>query len=85
MALKPLKVALIFGTRPEAIKLAPLYMELAKHPESFDPRIWVTAQHRQMLDQVLKTFNLTPHRDFDIMKPGQTLAGITSGKCAGRF
>ena len=75
---KPLKVALIFGTRPEAIKLAPLYMELAKRPESFDPRIWVTAQHRQMLDQVLDAVGLTPHRDFDIMRPGQTLAGVTS-------
>lgn len=73
------KVVLIFGTRPEAIKLAPLYIELQKHLDAFVPEMWVTAQHRQMLDQVLKTFELTPQRDFNLMKPGQTLSGITTG------
>jgi UDP-N-acetylglucosamine 2-epimerase (non-hydrolysing) len=72
------KIVLIFGTRPEAIKLAPLYIKLQKHPDDFIPEIWVTAQHRQMLDQVLETFQLVPARDFDLMKPGQTLTQVTT-------
>jgi UDP-N-acetylglucosamine 2-epimerase (non-hydrolysing) len=72
------KIAVIFGTRPEAIKQAPLCLELARRPEEFDLRVWVTAQHRQMLDQVLKTFEIKPDRDFDLMHPGQTLTRVTS-------
>ena len=72
------KVVLIFGTRPEAIKLAPVYRELARRTGEFEPRIWATAQHRQMLDQVMETFDLKADRDFDLMRPGQTLTGITA-------
>jgi UDP-N-acetylglucosamine 2-epimerase (non-hydrolysing) len=72
------RIAVIFGTRPEAIKLAPLCLELARRPDEFEPWTWVTAQHRQMLDQVLKTFGLESDRDFDLMRPGQTLTAVTS-------
>jgi UDP-N-acetylglucosamine 2-epimerase (non-hydrolysing) len=65
------------GTRPESIKLAPLYLELRKRAALFQPLIWATAQHRQMLDQVMTTFDLTADRDFDLMRPGQTLTRIT--------
>ncbi|MBU5272950.1 non-hydrolyzing UDP-N-acetylglucosamine 2-epimerase [Staphylococcus caprae] len=67
----------IFGTRPEAIKMAPLVKALEKDPE-LEPIVVVTAQHREMLDSVLKTFNIVPHHDLNIMKTGQTLSGITS-------
>ena len=67
----------IFGTRPEAIKMAPLVKALEKDPE-LEPIVVVTAQHREMLDSVLKTFNIVPHYDLNIMKTGQTLSGITS-------
>lgn len=72
------KVVFIFGTRPEAIKLAPVYLEFARRPQQFAPRIWATAQHRQMLDQVMETFDLKADRDFDLMRPAQTLTGITA-------
>lgn len=68
----------VFGTRPEAIKMAPLIKELARYPEKFDSIVTVSAQHRQMLDQVLVDFQITPNHDLDIMKAGQTLADITS-------
>lgn len=68
----------VFGTRPEAIKMAPLIKELAKYPEKFDSIVTVSAQHRQMLDQVLVDFQIIPNHDLDIMKAGQTLADITS-------
>ncbi len=71
------KVLTVFGTRPEAIKMAPLVKHLAA-AEGFDARVCVTAQHREMLDQVLRLFEITPEYDLDIMKPGQTLSGITS-------
>ena len=71
------KILTIFGTRPEAIKLAPIIIELRKHSE-LRSRVCVTAQHRQMLDQVLKLFDITPDIDLDIMTPGQSLAEITS-------
>lgn len=71
------KISLIFGTRPEAIKLCPLALELAKHPE-IEPHVCVTGQHRQMLDQVLDVFELRPNVDLDLMQPDQTLAGFTS-------
>ncbi len=71
------RVLTVFGTRPEAIKMAPLVKQLAA-AEGFDARVCVTAQHREMLDQVLRLFEIVPDYDLDIMKPGQTLSGITS-------
>ena len=72
-----IKVMLVFGTRPEAIKMAPLVKELEKNSE-VDVKVCVTAQHREMLDQVLEIFKITPDYDLDIMTKGQTLAGITT-------
>jgi UDP-N-acetylglucosamine 2-epimerase (non-hydrolysing) len=72
------KVLLVFGTRPEAIKMAPLVKELQKHPEEFRVKICVTAQHREMLDQVLKIFKIVPDYDLNLMKAGQDLYDITS-------
>ncbi|SJM91652.1 UDP-N-acetyl glucosamine-2-epimerase [Crenothrix polyspora] len=72
-----MKILTVFGTRPEAIKMAPLVKLLAEQPE-FDSRVCVTAQHRQMLDQVLELFDIKPDYDLNIMKPGQTLSGITT-------
>lgn len=71
------KVLLVFGTRPEAIKMAPLVLELQKRPECI-VEVCVTAQHRQMLDQVLELFELKPDYDLDLMQPGQDLYDITS-------
>ncbi len=68
----------IFGTRPEAIKMAPLVLELQKHPEKIESIVTVTAQHRQMLDQVLSIFGITPDFDLNIMKDRQTLIDITT-------
>ena len=75
--MKKIKVLTVFGTRPEAIKMAPLVRELDKN-ENIDSVICVTAQHRHMLDQVLDTFNIVPHYDLDIMKKNQTLTDITT-------
>ena len=75
--MKKIKVMTIFGTRPEAIKMAPLVKEL-KSREEIECIVCVTAQHRQMLDQVLNTFEIVPDYDLDIMKQGQTLSDITS-------
>ena len=75
---KKIKVMTVFGTRPEAIKMAPIVLELAKHPDKITPVVAVTAQHREMLDQVLGLFNITPDHDLDIMAQGQTLFDITS-------
>lgn len=77
-----IKVMSIFGTRPEAIKMAPLVKELERRAE-IESIVCVTAQHRQMLDQVLETFGITPDYDLNIMKPGQTLSGITSAVLQG--
>ncbi|CAI2106149.1 UDP-N-acetylglucosamine 2-epimerase (non-hydrolyzing) [Serratia marcescens] len=71
-----MKVLTVFGTRPEAIKMAPLVHALAQD-EAFDARVCVTAQHREMLDQVLRLFEITPDYDLNIMKPGQGLTEIT--------
>jgi UDP-N-acetylglucosamine 2-epimerase (non-hydrolysing) len=71
------KILSVFGTRPEAIKMAPVVKELAKHLEVFDSRVCVTAQHREMLDQVLDLFEIVPEYDLDIMKPGQSLTDVT--------
>src|SRR3954469_8078866 len=75
---RPIKVMTIFGTRPEAIKMAPLVLELNKHPEYFESIVTVTAQHRQMLDQVLSIFKVTPDHDLNIMKERQTLIDVTT-------
>ena len=72
------KVLFIFGTRPEAIKLCPVIRHMKSRPDDFDVRVCVTAQHREMLDQVLHAFDVTPDRDLDIMRPGQTLSQSTS-------
>lgn len=69
---------LVFGTRPEAIKMCPLVKELQKHPEDFETIVCVTGQHREMLDQVLKIFEVTPDFDLNIMKQGQDLTDVTS-------
>ena len=71
------RVLSVFGTRPEAIKMAPVLLELKKFPEIFDSRVCVSAQHRQMLDQVLNLFEIKPDYDLDIMGPGQSLSDIT--------
>ena len=72
------KVMLVFGTRPEAIKICPLINELKKHPDVFETIVCVTGQHRQMLDQVLNAFGVAPQYDLSIMKDGQTLFDITT-------
>lgn len=72
-----IRIALVFGTRPEAIKLAPVYLELKRQKDVFEPLLWVTAQHRQMLDQALRTFDLKPDRDFDLMRKDQSLTDVT--------
>lgn len=69
---------LVFGTRPEAIKMAPLVKELQRQPDKFNTIVCVTGQHRQMLDQVLSLFEITPDYDLDIMKQGQDLYDVTS-------
>ena len=72
------KILLIFGTRPEAIKMAPLVKEFQKHSEVFETKVCVTAQHREMLDQVLDFFDICPNYDLDLMKPGQNLYSLTA-------
>ena len=72
------KVMLVFGTRPEAIKMAPLVKEFQKHGESFETQVCVTGQHREMLDQVLGIFDITPDYDLNIMKQGQDLYDVTA-------
>ena len=72
------KVMLVFGTRPEAIKMAPLVKTFAQYPESFQTTVCVTGQHREMLDQVLRLFEITPDYDLNIMKQGQDLYDVTS-------
>lgn len=77
------KVLLVFGTRPEAIKMAPLALKLQQFEQDFETKVCVTGQHRQMLDQVLELFNLKPDFDLNLMKPGQTLFDVTSGVLKG--
>lgn len=72
------KVMTIFGTRPEAIKMAPLVLELQKHPDEIESIVTVTAQHREMLDQVLHTFGIVPDYDLNIMKNRQTLVDVAT-------
>ncbi|MEY4588866.1 MAG: hypothetical protein RL497_942 [Pseudomonadota bacterium] len=80
---KKKKVMLVFGTRPEAIKMAPLVHKLKSESEIFDVQVCVTAQHRQMLDQVLKIFEIVPDIDLDIMRPGQDLFDVTANVLLG--
>jgi len=77
------KIMLAFGTRPEAIKMAPLYHALAALPDIFETQLCVTAQHREMLDQVLKVFEVRPDIDLNIMRPGQDLFDVTSAVLLG--
>lgn len=76
--MQKIKVMSVFGTRPEAIKMAPLVLELERQSDVFESVVVVTAQHREMLDQVLEIFKITPDYDLNIMKPNQSLADITS-------
>ena len=73
-----IKVLTIIGTRPEAIKMAPVIIELKKHSEIFQTRVCVTAQHREMLDQVLKLFDIVPDTDLNLMTKDQLLPDLTS-------
>ena len=75
--MKKLRVMTVFGTRPEAIKMCPLVLELRKYPDYIEPLVAVTAQHREMLDQVLRLFTIEPEYDLNIMTSGQTLYDIT--------
>jgi len=77
------KVLLVFGTRPEAIKMAPLVKEFQKDTTNFETKVCVTAQHREMLDQVLELFEIIPDYDLNLMKPGQDLYDITSNVLLG--
>ncbi|MCF6243904.1 MAG: UDP-N-acetylglucosamine 2-epimerase (non-hydrolyzing) [Sulfurovum sp.] len=77
------KILIVFGTRPEAIKMAPLVKEFEKVSDAFETKVCVTAQHREMLDQVLDLFDITPAYDLDIMKPGQDLYDVTSNVLLG--
>jgi len=77
------KILIVFGTRPEAIKMAPLVKEFEKKSLEFDLKVCVTAQHREMLDQVLDLFEIQPDYDLDIMKPGQDLYDVTSNVLLG--
>lgn len=77
------RVLLVFGTRPEAIKMAPLVLKLKENNKDFETKVCVTGQHRQMLDQVLSLFQLTPDYDLNLMKPGQTLSDVTTGVLKG--
>ena len=75
---KKIRVLTVFGTRPEAIKMAPLVLEIGKHPDIFENIVCVTAQHRQMLDQVLNLFKIKPDYDLNIMKENQDLWSLTA-------
>ena len=77
------RILIVFGTRPEAIKMAPLIKEFNLYPDVFETKVCVTAQHREMLDQVLDFFNITPDFDLNLMKPGQDLYSLTSNIITG--
>lgn len=80
--MRAMHVTIVLGTRPEAIKMAPVYLKLADDPRS-EVTLVVTAQHREMLDQVLSVFGITPDVDLDLMRPDQTLAEISAGVITG--
>jgi len=73
-----LRVMVVFGTRPEAVKMSPVIKELKRHPDQIHTTVCITAQHREMLDQVLDVFEIEPEVDLDLMKPNQSLAGLTA-------
>ena len=77
------RILTIFGTRPEAVKLAPVIKKIEEYPDRFTSVVCVTAQHRQMLDQVLDLFKITPSYDLDIMKANQTLFDVTCNSFIG--
>jgi UDP-N-acetylglucosamine 2-epimerase (non-hydrolysing) len=77
------KILVVFGTRPEAVKLAPLITALRTATDAFETRVCVTAQHREMLDQVLSFFSISPEYDLNIMQPGQTLFDVTTASLNG--
>lgn len=81
--MKKIKLMTVFGTRPEAIKMCPLVLEMQKYPDFIEPIVAVTAQHREMLDQVLQLFKITPDYDLNIMTAGQTLYDVTGRALAG--
>ncbi len=76
-------ILFIFGTRPEAIKMAPMVKTFKKYTDLFNVKVCVTAQHREMLDQVLDFFEIIPDYDLDLMKPNQTLASVTANALLG--
>ncbi|HEY76426.1 MAG TPA: UDP-N-acetylglucosamine 2-epimerase (non-hydrolyzing) [Thermoflexia bacterium] len=78
-----IRILSVFGTRPEAIKMAPVIWELQKYPDRIESRVCVTAQHREMLDQVLGVFRITPDIDLNLMQPAQTLPELTTRVVAG--
>ena len=82
-AREPAKVLVVFGTRPEAIKLAPVIMELERHPASFRTLVCATGQHQEMLDDVLHVFRLRPHDNLRVMRPRQTLTQVTTATLEG--
>ena len=77
-----LKVLTVFGTRPEAVKLGPVIRELARHPDRISSRVCVTAQHREMLDQVLQVFGIVPDYDLDLMQTNQTPTQVAAAVLA---
>lgn len=83
VSVRPLHVLFIFGTRPEAIKLAPVITRMRQQPDAFRTTVAVTGQHREMLDQVLSLMKIRPDHDLGLMRAGQSLAGITSGALSG--
>ena len=82
-AREPAKVLVVFGTRPEAIKLAPVIIELERHPASFRTLVCATGQHQEMLDDVLRVFRLRPHENLRVMRPHQTLTQVTTATLEG--
>jgi len=78
-----IKIAIIFGTRPETIKMYPIISEIKKYPHLIDCRIIVSGQHREMLDQMLEIFQILPDYDLNIMKQGQSLSSITNNSLLG--
>ena len=76
--MEKIKLMTVFGTRPEAIKMCPLVLAMRKYPKYIQPIVVVTAQHREMLDQVLDLFGITPDYDLNIMSAGQTLYDVTT-------
>lgn len=83
MQRKKIRVLVVFGTRPEAIKMVPVVQALADRADAFDAKVCVTGQHREMLDQVLALFGVVPDFDLNLMKPGQTLTELTCGVLTG--